>query len=160
MGILDILRRVPRRLCVVICDDERDTVLTLTALLAAEGHRVTGTYTARDVIAEARRTRPDAVIVDIAMPRMSGHSVARELRRVYGSEAPLLIAMSGIYVSATDRMLSQRAGFDHYLQKPFDPNKLLALLKPLTRRAPQPSVNLSDSTYVPPDGPTTESRAS
>jgi len=149
MGLLDTLGRVPRALRVVVADDERDTVLTLSALLGTEGHRVIAAYTGREVIDEVHKTRPDAVIADIAMPGMSGYGVARELRRVYGDEAPLMIAISGMWIGPTDRMLSRLSGFDHYLQKPCDPAALLALLAPLATRPPRPLVDLTCSTHVP-----------
>jgi CheY-like chemotaxis protein len=122
---------LPRPLHLVIADDESDTVQTLGALLSEEGHEVTGVHKGPTVIAQVRLRKPDAVVLDIDMPGMSGYSVAREVRAMFGSSAPLLIAISGKWVGQTDRMLADLAGFSHFLQKPCDPHVLLRLLEPL-----------------------------
>jgi len=127
-----------RALHVVIADDERDAVLTLAAILTGEGHSVAATYNGPAVLGEMRRQFPDAIVVDIEMPGISGLTVAREVRRIYGDSAPLLIAISGKWIGESDRMLSEVAGFHHFLQKPCDPAALLTLLAPLASR-PKPA---------------------
>lgn len=124
-----------RALHLVVADDERDTVQTLTAILCDEGHDVFGVSKGPDVIAHVRQQKPDAVIVDIDMPGMSGYTVAREVRGLYEHDTPpLMIAISGKWVGQTDRMLADLAGFNHFLQKPCDPLVLLQLLEPLRHR--------------------------
>jgi CheY-like chemotaxis protein len=124
---------VRRSLHIFVADDERDTVDMLTALLIHEGHRATGFYKGPEVIHYARRFKPDVLVLDIDMPGMSGYSVAREMREMYGGSAPpLLIAISGKWYGQTDRMLADLAGFDHFLQKPCEPEDLLRLLEPLS----------------------------
>jgi CheY-like chemotaxis protein len=137
-------REAKRPLHIIVADDERDTVVTLTTILIDEGHSVFGVYKGPEVIAQARRQKPDAVILDIDMPGMSGYSVAREIREMFDPWPPLLIAISGKWVGQTDRMLADLAGFNHFLQKPCDPDVLLRLLEPLRT---EPS---SDDTIVPP----------
>lgn len=73
--------------------------------------------------------RPDAVLLDIAMPDMSGYEVAQELRRRYGEVRPLLIAISGHHKKGSDRVLAEIAGFNHHVAKPYDPDALLGLLR-------------------------------
>lgn len=141
----------PRSLRLVVADDERDTVATLAAILTDEGHYVMPVYSGPAVLAEVKRVVPDAVIVDIDMPDISGLSVARELRRIYGEMSPLLIAISGKFVGETDRMLSEIAGFHHFLQKPCSPAALLELLAPLTRRAARPAPDFSATAIRAPE---------
>jgi len=117
-----------RRLRVLVVDDERDTVLTLMALLRDEGHETHGLYKGSDVIAAMKVFDPDVVLVDIAMPDMSGWDVAREVRIHCGESRPLLIAISGLYKQAADHILGKLAGFNYYLAKPYDPSRLLSLL--------------------------------
>lgn len=131
----DALSRRPLR--VIVADDERDTVLTLAAILEDEGHSVFGVYKGPEAIIQARRHRPHALILDIDMPGMSGYSVAREVRRLFDPAPPLLIAISGKWVGQTDRMLADLAGFDHFVQKPCDPDLLLRLIEPLRLRGPE-----------------------
>jgi DNA-binding response OmpR family regulator len=127
-------RAQPRRraLNVIVADDERDTVLTLTAVLRDEGHNVRGVYRGDDVLRAVEAERPDAVILDIELPGKSGFAIAQELRHAYGDDTPLLIAISGKWTGQTDEMLGRLVGFKHYCIKPFEPQKLLELLDPLT----------------------------
>ena len=134
---------------VIVADDERDTVRTLSALLADEGYSVIETFSAQQAIRELGKQSPDALIIDINMPGISGYDVARETRKLYGNLAPLLIAISGRWTGQTDRMLSQLAGFHYFLEKPCDPKVLLSLLAPLKRQAPRPVVSLVDDTVTP-----------
>lgn len=116
---------------VLVVDDERDAVLTLMALLRDEGYEVRGSYRGKDVMDIVREYAPHAVLLDIGMPDLNGYEVARKIRSRYGEEhGPLLVAVTGWNKSA-DRMLAQMAGFDHHVAKPYDPQALLALLKPL-----------------------------
>lgn len=120
-----------RPLHLVVADDERDTVTTLSAILADEGHDVVGASTGAEVLAQIRRRKPEALIIDIDMPGMSGYTVAREVRAIFDTAPPLLVAISGKWVGQTDRMLADLAGFNHFLQKPCDPLVLMQLLEPL-----------------------------
>lgn len=125
-----------RRLQLIVADDENDTVTTLSAILSDEGHAVTGVANGPQVFECVRERRPDAVILDIDMPGMSGYTVAREMRAKFQEATPLLIAISGKWVGQTDRMLADLAGFNHFLQKPCDPRVLLQLLEPLVHAPP------------------------
>ncbi len=127
-----------RSLRVLVADDERDTVLTLALLLRDEGHTVKGLHSGEEVIAAVGDEQPDAVVLDIQLPGMSGYSVAQELRRMFHpAQGPLLIAISGKWVKPSDRMLARLAGFDHHLLKPCDPQQLLDLLAPLRLPGPR-----------------------
>ena len=127
-----------RALRIVVADDERDTVTTLSAILRDEGHDVFAAYNGIEVLREVAQHRPSALVVDIDMPGISGYSVAREVREMFKPSPPLLIAISGKWIGQTDKMLATLAGFDHFLQKPCDPHVLIGLLEPL-RRAPPPA---------------------
>lgn len=70
------------------------------------------------------------MLLDIAMPELSGWEVARTIRARRGADRPLLIGIRGEYRQGADRVLAQTLGFDHYLVKPYAPADLLALLAP------------------------------
>lgn len=120
-----------QKLRVLVADDDRDAVGSLLELLRDEGHEARGVYTGLDVLDSVRDFAPDAVLLDIGMPHVTGYEVARELRVRYASARPLLIAVTGRNDPA-DRNFSQLAGFDHHVAKPYDPEELLALLLPAT----------------------------
>ena len=120
---------------VLVVDDERDTVLMLSAILRDEGHETKGAHSAWDALKLIQDFDPDVVVSDISMPGMTGWDLARSIRK-FGSEArPLLIAVSGIYIKSADKVLAQMVGYRHFLQKPADPNELLALIAPLAASA-------------------------
>jgi DNA-binding response OmpR family regulator len=122
-------RYSPRSLRILVADDEPDSVTALKLLLNDEGHDVVTLSKGAEVLRKIEEFKPDAVVLDIAMPDMSGYEIAKEIRKRYGQITPLLIAITGRYKQASDKMLGQIVGFDHYLLKPYEPNELLALLR-------------------------------
>ena len=130
--------QLPRKLRVLVADDNRDVVLTLSMLLREEGHEVRGAYNGLNAVTAARTLRFDAVILDIEMPELSGYAIARELRAHYhGTRCPLLVALTGKWNKTSEKLLSHAVGFDHHFEKPCNPNALLSLLRPLTLLAPE-----------------------
>jgi CheY-like chemotaxis protein len=114
---------------VLLVDDDRDTVETLQAILRDEGHAVHGVYTGKAVLSAAALFRPDALICDIAIPGLSGYAVAQAMRHSpLQARRPLLIAMTGFWREAPDRIVAQHVGFDHHLLKPVDSQALLDIL--------------------------------
>ena len=119
----------PRSLRIIVADDEPDSVATLKLLLNDEGHDVIGLSKGADVMRKIEEFKPEVVVLDIAMPDMSGYELAKEIRKRYGQITPLLIAITGRYKQASDKIFGEIVGFDHYLLKPYEPNELLALLR-------------------------------
>jgi DNA-binding response OmpR family regulator len=118
-----------RPLRVLIVDDEHDTVLTLMAMLRDEGFDTKGVYDGADAVHAVATYDPDIVVMDIAMPRLSGWDAARAIRAASRSEQrPILIALSGVYKQGADKVLARMSGFDYFLTKPCDPAVLLKLL--------------------------------
>ena len=112
---------------IVLVDDNLDAANTLSALLEAGGHQVTAIADPAAVAARALRDPPDVFILDIGMPGMDGHELARRLRQEPALRGSLYIALTG-YGQPRDRELSRQAGFDHHLVKPVDAGELVALL--------------------------------
>ena len=108
----------PRRR-VLIVDDCPDAADALAALLGLFGHECETATEGRAALAKARATRFDLAIVDIELPDLSGHELARELRRLPGGAAMHLVAISG-HGHPDDRRRSLAAGFDQHLTKPID----------------------------------------
>ncbi|MGH8735283.1 MAG: response regulator [Burkholderiales bacterium] len=114
---------------ILIADDNRDAVLSLVLLLDDEGHQVHGVHRGDEVMPAIRAFNPDVVLLDIKMPGLSGYDVARQIRERYGERRPLLIAVSGHYKKGSDHVLAEIVGFNHYVDKPYQPSALLSLLK-------------------------------
>ncbi|HUQ25485.1 MAG TPA: response regulator [Burkholderiales bacterium] len=122
-------RGAPRAIKVLVADDDRDTVLSLRMLLETEKYEVLGVFDAKAVFEAVQGFEPDAILLDIGMPNMTGYDIARELRRTRGNDL-LLIAVTG-WNKFSDRMAAHIAGFDHHVSKPYEPGEILALLQPL-----------------------------
>ena len=126
-----------RALSILIADDERDTVMTLAAILEDEGH-IVHTVTHGGLVREAvERFKPEVCILDIEMPGESGYSLARYLSGLGKSERPLLIAISGKWKTQTDKFLAKSVGFDYFLTKPADPGEMIDALDQLRQPPPE-----------------------
>ena len=92
------------------------------------GHHVTVATDGYEALARAaERSDWHAFILDIGMPDMTGHELARRLRQAIGTRPARFIALSG-YGQANDEAMSRQAGFDHHLVKPADVAELHAIL--------------------------------
>lgn len=119
-----------RRLRILVVDDDRDAVVTLSLVLQDEGHEVIEVYRGDAVLELTRRYKPDAVLLDIGMPGLTGFEIARQLRDHFRKDCPLLVAITAWKHNAA-RELGRLVGFNHYLTKPYSTEDLLALLAPL-----------------------------
>jgi DNA-binding response OmpR family regulator len=132
-------RQGRRALRVIIAEDDRDTVATLAAILEDAGHVVYPVYDGNDVLRTARFVRPDAVLLDVSIPGMSGYAVAQTIRQTFTeARRPLLVAISGKWKEPPDQLVAQQVGFDHYMLKPCDPQQLISLLEAIPRADPAP----------------------
>jgi signal transduction histidine kinase len=111
---------------VLLVDDNADAADMLGMLLASAGHDVAVEYDAAGAIERSRVFHPHVCLLDIGLPDMDGHALARRLREVPCVEQATLIAVTG-YGQDQDRKKSTAAGFDHHLVKPVDAAQLLAL---------------------------------
>lgn len=118
-------RPVARRVLVV--DDNADAAESLAMLLQLAGHEVRVAHLGRAALVQARLFRPQAVVLDLGLPDLSGHEVARQLRREEGADRQLLIALTG-WGQEVDRRQAIEAGFDHHFCKPVDPDELVRLI--------------------------------
>ena len=125
------LRPPPRQLRIVLADDDRDATLSLATLLKLEGYEVRHVYDGNATLDAVRNFDPDVVLIDIGMPKLSGYDVARHIRERYGKDRPVLVALTG-WKQASDRILATLAGFDHHVAKPYDPGRLLELVRSVT----------------------------
>jgi DNA-binding response OmpR family regulator len=124
-------RKAIRKLRILVADDDRDAVLTLSTVLEHEGHEVIEVYRADAVLQLTRRYKPDVALLDIGMPGMTGFEVARNLRDQLGKECPVLVAITAWNQNAA-KALGKLVGFKHYMVKPYSMDELLDVLVKLT----------------------------
>ncbi len=120
---------------ILIVDDNEDAGETLAELLLHLGHQVRTVNNGMQALAEAQTFAPDVMFVDIGLPEMNGHEVARRLRAMPGDRGPVLIALTG-YGQEEDRRRSLEAGFREHLIKPVAAERLIALLRSIAGRDP------------------------
>jgi CheY-like chemotaxis protein len=116
---------------VVVVDDNIDAGETLKVLLELMGHRVRVFHRAIDALANIVEDPPDVAFLDIGLPDITGHQLAKEILERLGSRAPILAALSG-YGQPQDLAASRVAGLDFHLIKPPDPAKLQEVLRSAT----------------------------
>jgi DNA-binding response OmpR family regulator len=115
---------------VLIVDDEPAIVDVLGTYLRDEGFRVHTAYDGEEALKAALRERPDIILLDLSLPKMSGVEVFRELRRA--SDVPVIMVTSR--VNEVDRVVGLELGADDYIGKPFSPREVVARVKTVLRR--------------------------
>jgi signal transduction histidine kinase/CheY-like chemotaxis protein len=118
---------------VLVVDDNEDAADTCAALLEIAGYTVRVAYTPEAALESLRSFTPDAAILDIGLPRMSGYTLAGLMKDAPSHYGGALVALTG-YGQAADMAASQAAGFDAHLTKPVNPGELLELLVKLCAR--------------------------
>jgi DNA-binding NarL/FixJ family response regulator len=123
-----------RRPRVLVVDDDPRFCAFVCSLLGDASVDTVSALDANDAIAAVQDRRPDAAILDVELPGVSGYGLCRELRNLFGSELPIIF-VSGSRVDAIDRAAGMLIGGDDYLVKPIDPDELLARLSRLLERS-------------------------
>jgi CheY-like chemotaxis protein len=126
----------------VIIDDNRDAAESLCALLGALGYVCRAFFDGPSGIAAVEQSPPDVVFVDIGMPVVDGHDVARALRESEQARNVPLFALTG-WGQRGDRQHSQEAGFDRHLVKPVSASELQQVLDEVDGIARQRRANIS-----------------
>ncbi|MBA2640950.1 MAG: response regulator transcription factor [Nocardioidaceae bacterium] len=117
---------------ILVVDDDRAVRDSLRRSLQYNGYEVEVAADGAEALARVPAARPDAIVMDVMMPRLDGLETTRALRAA-GSELPILVLTARDAVG--DRVDGLDAGADDYLSKPFALDELLARLRALLRRA-------------------------
>jgi len=112
-----------RRGRVLVADDNRDAAESLSLVLRFIGYEVFTAFNGTEALEIGARERPHAAIIDIGMPGMSGHEVARRMRLEAWGRHAVLIALTG-WGQDQDKQAARAAGFDEHLTKPVDPDQV------------------------------------
>jgi two-component system, OmpR family, alkaline phosphatase synthesis response regulator PhoP len=115
---------------VLVVDDEPQIAQIARDYLEHAGFSVIVAGDGRKALDLARSRQPDLIVLDLALPRIDGLDVARELRR----ESNVPIIMVTARVEEADRIAGLEVGADDYVTKPFSPRELVARVKAVLRR--------------------------
>ena len=115
---------------ILIADDNRDGADSLAMLLQVMGHEVETAYAGDQAVEMAEQMRPDAILLDIGMPKLNGYEACRRIRAEPWGREIVLIALTG-WGQEEDRRRTREASFDLHLVKPVDSEDLLKRLATL-----------------------------
>ncbi|NUP29384.1 MAG: response regulator transcription factor [Nocardia sp.] len=127
---------------ILVVDDDRAVRESLRRSLTFNGYTVDLAVDGIDALEKATADRPDALVLDVMMPRLDGLEVCRRLRST-GDDLPILVLTARDSVS--ERVAGLDAGADDYLPKPFALEELLARLRALLRRRAPDTGEISEA---------------
>ena len=119
---------------VLLVEDEASIAEPFAQALARGGFRPVIARTGREALRLERETRPDVVLLDLALPDADGLDICRELRR--SSDVPIIMLTARGTV--TDRVVGLELGADDYVVKPFSPGEVISRIRAILRRTAGP----------------------
>jgi len=117
---------------ILLVDDERDLVETVTFRLEAGGYEVLPAYDGQEGLDKARKEKPDLIILDLMLPKMDGYKVCRMLK-FDEKYKKIPIIMFTARAQQSDIEMGKEVGADAYVTKPFEPQALLGKIKELLK---------------------------
>jgi CheY-like chemotaxis protein len=115
---------------VLVCDNEEVLRGLVLASLEGSGYDFVEARDGEDALGQARRVRPDLILLDMMMPGRTGLEVLRELRRD-PELRDIPVVMLTARAQAADRESAEAAGVDCFLAKPFSPRELARAVEEL-----------------------------
>ncbi len=117
---------------ILLVDDEKDLVETVTIRLEASGYQVLPAYDGQEGLDKAKKERPDLIILDLMLPKMNGYKVCGLIKAdTRYNKIPII--MFTARAQEADRKMSEEVGADAYVTKPFEPEILFAKIKELLK---------------------------
>jgi len=116
---------------ILVIEDDRDMAYQLKLRLEAKGFAVETVQSGNEGLARARELKPDAIIMDVMLPRRDGFTVANDIRKS-DSEIPIIFLTAKTL--REDIIKGFKVGGDDYITKPFDTEELLLRIQAVLRR--------------------------
>lgn len=117
----------PLDFLILVVDDSKQNVVLLSHVLEEEGFRVEKSYDGDEALEKIKQIKPDIILLDIMMPKMSGIEVGQALRRSEYEDIPIIFLSSSN--ESVDKVQAFEAGGVDFLNKPFDKDELLVRLR-------------------------------
>lgn len=134
----------PRSRRILVVEDEENILHMLRYNLVREGYDVVEARTGPEALGEARRSRPDLIILDLMLPELGGLEVCRILRQEMTTPILILTAKD----SEVDKVVGLQIGADDYVTKPFSLGELMARVTALLRRSDVTAREMASSKEV------------
>ena len=113
---------------ILIVDDEKDIVETLSFMLKAKGFECICAYDGEEGLSLAKSEKPDLVILDVMMPKINGYKICR-LLKFDNNYKSIPIIMITARSQEEDKIIGEETGADEYITKPFDIDFVLERVK-------------------------------
>ncbi len=126
---------------ILLVDDEPTIRILVRAALEGTGYPLLEAADGITALELARSERPDLILLDVALPRLSGLEVCRQLKEDPATADTPIFLLTG-FVQQTDRQAAVDAGAEDFIAKPFSPTALVALVQDTLRnQAERPLAN-------------------
>lgn len=119
-----------RQFRILVVDDEERILNFLRAKLKALGYEALTASNGLEAVEQAQAQEPDLIVLDLIMPKMDGFETLKEVRS-FSSVPVIILSAKGADV---DKIKGLGLGADDYLQKPFNPDELVARIEAVRRR--------------------------
>ena len=120
---------------VLIVDDERMLVETISYNLEKAGFEIVSAFDGESALRQVREEKPDLIVLDVMLPKISGWEVCRALRQDSESRTQAPVLMLTARGEESDKVIGLELGADDYLVKPFGMRELVARVRALLRRS-------------------------
>ncbi|MGI6200311.1 MAG: response regulator transcription factor [Christensenellales bacterium] len=121
---------MPQNAHILICDDDPVVHESLKIYLQNEGYTYASAFDGEEALRQVEQCKPDLMVLDIMMPKLSGIDVCRRIRADHSLPIIMLTAKG----EEIDRVLGLELGADDYIVKPFSPREVVARIKAVLRR--------------------------
>ncbi len=119
---------------ILVIEDEKNITELVKYNLEQQGYRVLTSSRGDNGLEQARKEKPDLIILDLMLPEMDGLEICKILKQNF-STAHIRIIMLTAKGEEADKVVGLEMGADDYITKPFSPRELLARVKAVMRRA-------------------------
>ena len=128
----------PDKPVILVVDDEPQILRVMRVSLPARGYNIVTAAGGEQALDEIRKQAPDLVILDLAMPEMSGLEVCRRVRD-FSSVPIIVLSAKG---AESDKIAALDMGADDYVTKPFSPREVTLRIRAILRRGEKPEETL------------------
>ena len=129
---------------ILLVEDEKGLIVTLTDRLESEGFDVTSANDGKKGFDLAAGGSFDLIILDVMLPKKNGYDIARDLRQKGVNTPILMLTAKG---ETIDKVLGLKLGADDYLTKPFEVIELMARVEALLRRSPHQTNGMTSDAF-------------
>ncbi len=111
---------------VLVVDDDREISQCLSVRLHSAGFEVTSAYDGEEGLVSARAQHPDAIVLDVRMPKKDGLTVLRELRTDPATKETPVVVLSA---SVRDQQVALQSGASYFVRKPYEADDVLSAIE-------------------------------